>query len=189
MASWRRRKSPVKKPTPGQIPALGGMTDQSATYRLKMRPSRSWDSWNLTEASQCKYTLICPLTGPATNLCPENGLGHLRIVEGPDVHVISPQLLIHHHACEHRPIATVPYDIILTGGMWYTVIFKENFFSPKCPNESIVKYTSTSSVRESRCFGWVSPAKLSYLIWLVYMPYWYNGISTFVGYSMSNPFF
>ena len=40
-----------------------------------------------------KMTLIYPLTGPATNLCPENGLSHLQIMECPNVHIISLQLI------------------------------------------------------------------------------------------------
>ena len=42
------------------------------------------------------YILIYPFTGPATNHCPENGLGHLRIMECPDVHIISFQLITYH---------------------------------------------------------------------------------------------
>ena len=62
----------------------------------------------MTEASSCTYTLICPLTGPATNHCPGNGLGYLRLVERPNVHIISLQLIIHYYACERRLIATEP---------------------------------------------------------------------------------
>ena len=47
---------------------------------------RTCNTWNITEASQCIYTLICPLTGPAINHYPGNGLGHLQIVEYPNVH-------------------------------------------------------------------------------------------------------
>ena len=67
----------------------------------------------MTEASWCIYTLICPLTEPATNHCPGNGLGHLRIVECPNVYIISLQLIIH-YACEHWLIAIEPYDKIPT---------------------------------------------------------------------------
>ena len=63
----------------------------------------------MNEASQCIYTLICPLTGAATNHC----LGHLWIVECPNVHIISLQLVIH-YACEHWLISTELYDRIPT---------------------------------------------------------------------------
>ena len=68
----------------------------------------------MTEASRCICTLICPLTGPATDHCPGNGLGHLRIVEWLNVHIISLQLIIHGYVCEHWLIATEPYDRIPT---------------------------------------------------------------------------
>ena len=60
----------------------------------------------MTEASWCIYTQIYPLIGPATNHCPENGLSHLQIMERPNVHIISLQLVIHYYTCEHcgRPI-------------------------------------------------------------------------------------
>ena len=53
---------------------------------------RTRNTWNMTEASRCIYTLICPLSGPTTNHCAGNGLGHLRIVECPNVYIISLQL-------------------------------------------------------------------------------------------------
>ena len=68
----------------------------------------------MTEVSRCIYAVISPLNGPATNHCPENGLGHHRIVECPNVHRISLQLVIHNDACEHWPIATEPWDWIST---------------------------------------------------------------------------
>ena len=70
------------------------------------------NTWNMTEASWCIYTLICQLTGPVTNHCPANGLGHLRMVEHSNVHIISLQLVIHGYACEHWLIATETYDRI-----------------------------------------------------------------------------
>ena len=60
------------------------------------------DTRNMIEASQCIYALICPLTVPATSHFPGNGLGHLRIVECPNVHIISIPLLIHYYACENK---------------------------------------------------------------------------------------
>ena len=57
------------------------------------------NTWNMTEASQCIYTLIFPHTGPATNHCQGNGLGHFQIVERPYVFIISLQLIIHYYAC------------------------------------------------------------------------------------------
>ena len=81
---------------------------------LAVTQYRTCNTWNVTEASRCIYTLICPLTGPATNHCPGNGLGHLKIVERPNVHIISLQLLIHYYAWEHWLIATEPYDRIPT---------------------------------------------------------------------------
>ena len=68
----------------------------------------------MTEASRFIYTLICPLTGPATNCCPGNGLDNLQILEHPKVHIISLQFVIHGYACEHWLIATEPYDRIPT---------------------------------------------------------------------------
>ena len=68
----------------------------------------------MTEASRCIYTLICPLAGPATNHCPGNGLGHLWIVECPNVHIISLQLIILDDAGEDWLIASEPYDRIST---------------------------------------------------------------------------
>ena len=41
------------------------------------------------------YILIYPFTGPATNHGPENGPNHLRIMESPNVHIISLQLVTH----------------------------------------------------------------------------------------------
>ena len=49
----------------------------------------------MTEASQSIHTLIYPFTGLATNHCPENGLSHLRIMESPNVHIISAQFVGH----------------------------------------------------------------------------------------------
>ena len=43
--------------------------------------------WNMTEASRYIYTLICPITRPAANHCAGTGLGHLRKIEYPNVHV------------------------------------------------------------------------------------------------------
>ena len=63
------------------------------------------NTWNMTEASRYICTLICPLTGPATNHCTGNGLGNLQIVERPNVHIISLQLVIH-YAYEHWLIAS-----------------------------------------------------------------------------------
>ena len=61
--------------------------------------------WNMTEASRYIYTLICPITRPAANHCAGTGLGHLRKIEYPNVHVfpISTVLCIHvfHYAYEH----------------------------------------------------------------------------------------
>ena len=68
----------------------------------------------MTEASRCIYTLIFPLTEPATNHCPGNELGYLHIVERPNIHIISLQLVIHYYTCEHWLIATEPYDRIPT---------------------------------------------------------------------------
>ena len=79
-----------------------------------MRPRWTRNTWNITEASRCIYTLICPLTGPATNPCPGNGLGHLLIVKRPNDHIISLQLVIYIYACEHWLIAAEPYDRIPT---------------------------------------------------------------------------
>ena len=75
---------------------------------------RTCNTWNMTEASWCIYTVIYSLTGPATNHCPEIGLSHLWIVERPNVHIISIQFIIHYYACEHWLIATKPYDRIPT---------------------------------------------------------------------------
>ena len=50
----------------------------------------------MTEASRYIYTLIYPFTGPATNHCPENRLSHLQLMECPNVHIISLQLVTHH---------------------------------------------------------------------------------------------
>ena len=66
----------------------------------------------MTEATWCIYTLICPLTGPAINHSPGNGVGHLWIVKRPYDHIIS--LVIRHHACEQWLIATEPYDRVPT---------------------------------------------------------------------------
>ena len=85
------------------------------------------NTWNMTEASQCMYTLICPLTGPATNHCPGNGLGHLQIVEHPNVHIIS-LLLVVHYAYEHWLIAIEPYDRIPTPFTFYYVILQNNLY-------------------------------------------------------------
>ena len=76
------------------------------------------NTWNFTEGIPC--TLICPLTGPTTNHCPGNGLGHLQIVERPNVHIISLQLVIHDHTCQQWLIATEPDDRILTHIYIYT---------------------------------------------------------------------
>ena len=50
--------------------------------------------WNMTEGSRYIYiyTLICPLTGPATNHCAGTGFGHLRKIEYPNVHEFPFQL-------------------------------------------------------------------------------------------------
>ena len=82
----------------------------SGRQKVKRAVTQYWtrNTWNMTEASWCIYTLICPLTGPATNHCPGNGLGHFRIVERLNVHIISPQLVIHYYTCEHWLIATEP---------------------------------------------------------------------------------
>ena len=77
----------------------------------------------MTEASRCIYTLICSLTRPATYHCPENGLGHLQIVECPNVHMISLQLVIHDYTCEHWLTATEPYDRIPTGIRWFNAFY------------------------------------------------------------------
>ena len=70
----------------------------------------------MTEASWCLYTLICLFTRPATNYYPGNGFGHLRIVEHPNVYIISLQLVIQSDTCEHWLIATESYDRISTVG-------------------------------------------------------------------------
>ncbi len=60
---------------------------------------------NMTEASWCIYTLIYPFTGPATNHCSENGLSHFRIMECPNVHIISLQLVTHSfYTCNYRAL-------------------------------------------------------------------------------------
>ena len=68
----------------------------------------------MTEASWCIYTLIYRLIRPTTNHYPGNRLGHLWIVEHPNVHIISLQLVIHGYACEHWLIATESYVRIPT---------------------------------------------------------------------------
>ena len=50
----------------------------------------------MTETSRHIYTLIYPFTEPATNHCSENGLNHMRVMEYPDVHKISPFSVLHH---------------------------------------------------------------------------------------------
>ena len=64
------------------------------TYQFNSLIWQAKIKWLVTyEASQCIHSLIYPFTGPATNHCPENGLGHLRAMEYPNVHIISPQVV------------------------------------------------------------------------------------------------
>ena len=83
----------------------------------------------MTKASRCVYTLIHPLTGPANNHQQENGLSHLQIMEHPNVHIISLQLVIHYLTCEHWFIATEPYDRIPTATNSPYSITQQGFYS------------------------------------------------------------
>ena len=143
---------------------------------------RTCDTRNMTEASWCIYTLICPLTGPATNHCPENELGHLWIAEHPNVHLISLQLTIH-YACEYWLIATEPYDRIPTLWMllsrlcrWPTIGDCEMLTSPNTLQVLLTRFASMtrSKVLESSYLtlpdyrGFCNPGKISWTIWLLY---------------------
>ena len=116
----------------------------------------------MTEASQCICTLICPFTGPTTNHCQGNRLGHLRIVEYPNVHIISLQLLIH-YTCEHWPIATEPYDRIPT--------------VPRYRYKNVLLSQLGGTISSYNHALFISHERLVV----------FYGISTHVGYLISNP--
>ena len=87
----------------------------------------------MTKASWYIFTLIYPFTGPATNHCPKNGLSHLRIMECPNVHIISLQLITHRfYANEWWLIATELYKRIPT-----------SLFESKNPYKWVCHYKKT----------------------------------------------
>ena len=90
----------------------------------------------MTEASRCIYTLICPLTEPATNHCPGNGLGHLRIVERPNVHIISLQLVVHDFTHVSTDSSLLNLTIEFQQSTYYQDTFLNSYImaSTYCPN-------------------------------------------------------
>ena len=113
-----------------------GSVAPAGRQKVEWAVTQYWtcNTWNMTEASQCIYTLICPLTGPATNHCPGNGLGHLWIGEHPNVHIILVQLVIHYYASEHWLIATEPYDRIPTMESKMIITTVVSSFTKMIPN-------------------------------------------------------
>ena len=86
---------------------------------------RTCNTWNMTEANRCIYALICLFTGLATKNWAWNGFGHLWIMERPNVHIISLQLIIH-YAGENWLIATETYNRIPMPSYKYRTILSEN---------------------------------------------------------------
>ena len=86
---------------------------------LTVNDAPLWHPYPPTSSSNDKHWQLNPTNKPhihphVFNHCSRNRLGHFLIVERPNVHIISIQLLILYYACEHWLIATEPYDRIPT---------------------------------------------------------------------------